>query len=96
MLIENTFKNNDIISFKVSSGEEILGRYVREDGINFYITKPSVLMMNQQGMGMIPYMMTVSPDAEYAIARTSIITYARTDDEIGKQYLSRTSGIQLA
>jgi hypothetical protein len=47
-------------------------------------------------MGMVPYMMTVSPDAEYAIARASVITYARTDDDIGKQYLSKTSGIQLA
>jgi hypothetical protein len=96
MLVENKFKSNEVISFKVSSGEEILGRYVREDDVSFYITKPSVLMMNQQGMGMIPYMMTVSPDAEYAIARASVITYARTDDEIGKQYLSRTSGIQLS
>jgi hypothetical protein len=96
MLIENKFRSNDVISFKVSSGEEILGRYVREDDVNFYVTKPSVLMMNQQGMGMIPYMMTVSPESEYAIARASVITYARTDDEIGKQYLSRTSGIQLS
>jgi hypothetical protein len=96
MLVENKFKNNDIISFKVSSGEEVLGRYIREDDVNFYVTKPSVLMMSQQGMGMVPYMMTVRPEEEYVIAKTSVITFARTDDDIGKQYLSKTSGIQLA
>lgn len=96
MLIERAFKENDVISFKVSSGEEVIARYVKEDSSYFYVTKPSVLMMNPQGMGMVPYMFTVNPEKEYAISKNTVITYAVTDDEIGRQYLSKTSGIALS
>jgi hypothetical protein len=95
MLLAKKYKDNDVVSFKLSSGEEILGRFVREDDTTMYITKPSVLMMNQQGMGMVPFMFTVNPDDEYAINKSGIITHAITDTEIAKQYLSKTSGIAL-
>lgn len=95
MLIAKTYKDNDVISFKLSSGEEIIGRYVREDEASYFITKPSILMMNQQGMGMVPYMFTVNPDADYAVNKSTVITHAITDNEIAKQYLAKTSGIAL-
>jgi hypothetical protein len=95
MLLAKKYKDNDVVSFKLSSGEEILGRFVREDDNTMYITKPSVLMMNPQGMGMVPFMFTVSPDDEYAINKGVIITHATTDSDIAKQYLSKTSGIAL-
>lgn len=95
MLLEKKFTENEVISLKVSSGEEIIGRYVREDDRYFYLTKPNVLMMNPQGMGMVPYMFTVNPDEDYAITKGSIITLSRTDSDVAKQYLSKTSGIAL-
>jgi hypothetical protein len=96
MLLEKKFTENEVVSLKVSSGEEIIGRYLREDNDYFYVTKPNVLMMNPQGMGMVPYMFTVNPDQDYAITKTSIITLSRTDSDVAKQYLSKTSGIALS
>ena len=96
MLISKKFKENDVISLKVSSGEEVIGRYLREDDAYFYITKPNVLMMNGQGMGMVPYMFTVNPDQDYAISKSSVITLSTTDGDVAKQYLSKTSGIALS
>lgn len=96
MLLEKKFKENEVVSLKLSSGEEILGRFLREDDRFFYVTKPSVLMANQQGMGMVPYMFTVNPDEDYAITKTSIITLSRTDHDVANQYLSKTSGIALS
>ena len=96
MLLEKKFTENEVVSLKVSSGEEIIGRYLREDNDYFYVTKPNVLMMNPQGMGMVPFMFTVNPDEDYAITKTSIITLSRTDNDVAKQYLSKTSGIALS
>jgi len=95
MLISKKFKENDVISLKISSGEEVIGRYLREDDMFFYLTKPNVLMMNPQGMGMVPFMFTVNPDQDYAISKNSIITFSITDGDVAKQYLSKTSGIAL-
>lgn len=96
MLINNkTYKENDVVSFKISSGEEIIGRFLREDNDTVTITKPSVLMMNQQGMGMVPFMFTVNPDSEYQIYKSTVIVQALTDEGIAKEYLAKTSGIAL-
>lgn len=95
MLINKNYNENDVISFKLSTGEEIITRYVRQDSDIYYVTKPTVLMMGQQGMGMMPFMFTVDPDAEYAIPKNNILVHAATDVEIAKQYLSKTSGIVI-
>ena len=95
MLLETSRKENDVLSLKLSSGEEIIGRFVKEDKESITITKPSVLMMNQQGMGMVPFMFTVSPEQDYTIFKSGILTCANTDEGIAKEYLAKSSGIAL-
>lgn len=95
MLIDRKYKENDVISLKISSGEEVIGRFVKEDLEHIYITKPTILGMNQKGIAMMPFMITVDPDKEHALSKNAVITYQLTDQEIAKQYLSQTSGIAL-
>lgn len=95
MFIKKNFSVNDVVSLKISSGEELIARFVSEDKDYFVVTKPNVLMMNQQGMGMVPFMMTSNPDQDYSIAKQNIIAISQTDDDVGKIYLSKTSSIAL-
>ncbi|NBR61451.1 MAG: hypothetical protein EBT86_07340 [Actinobacteria bacterium] len=95
MLIKKSFTTNDVVSLKISSGEEVIARFIGEDKEYFHVTKPNVLMMNQQGMGMVPFMITSNPDQDYAIAKQNIIAISFTDNDVGKLYLSKTSGIAL-
>jgi len=95
MFIKKNFSVNDVVSLKISSGEELIARFVSEDKDYFVVTKPTVLMMNQQGMGMVPFMMTSNPDQDYSIAKQNIIAISQTDDDVGKIYLSKTSSIAL-
>lgn len=96
MLLEKSkFNENDIVSFKLSSGEELIARYVKEDMTHFVVTKPSMLVMNQQGMGMAPYMFTVNPDKDYNVNKNCVVSYAYTEDDLAKQYMAKTSGIAM-
>lgn len=95
MLIERGLKQNDIVSLKLTSGEELVVKYQKEDSEYFYVTKPIVLGMSQKGMAMMPFMFTVNPDRDYTINKKSVSTFAATDDEIAKEYLAKTSGIAL-
>ena len=95
MLIETPYKVGDTVSFKLSSGEEILGRLEAEDAKGYTLHKPMVLIAQQQGLGLAPFMFSVSPEAKFVIQATAVSCIAKTEDEIGKQYTAQTSGIQL-
>jgi hypothetical protein len=96
MLIETAIKDGDIVSFKLSSGEEIVARLKSQDDKSYTLLKPMVLIMQQQGMGLAPFMFSVSPDAKFILQVNSISCVAKTEDEIAKQYTASTSNIQMA
>ena len=95
MLIELPYRTGEIVSFKLSSGEEILGRLEDESDKVFTVHKPMVLIMGQQGLGLAPYMFSVSPDAKFKIQAGSVSCVAKTQDEIAKQYTAQTTGIHI-
>jgi hypothetical protein len=95
MLIELPYKIGDIVSFKLSSGEEILGRLEEETDKVFTLHKPMVLIMGQKGLGLAPFMFSVSPDSKFKLQSSSISCVAKTEEEIAKQYTAQTTGIHL-
>ena len=95
MLIELPYRVGDNVSFKLSSGEEIIGRLEAEDSKGYTLHKPMVLIAQQQGLGLAPFMFSVSPDAKFVLQATAVSCVAKTESEISKQYTSQTSGIAL-
>lgn len=95
MLIDVGYKTGDIVSLKLSSGEEIIARLDEETAVKFVLHKPMVLIMQQQGMGLAPYMFSVSPSSKFNIIASTVSCIAKTEDDIAKQYTTTTSGIQL-
>jgi hypothetical protein len=93
MLIEVPYKIGDTVSLKLSSVEEIVARLKEEDATKFVLNKPMVLIAQAEGLGLAPYMFSVSPDAKFSILATSVSCIAKTQAEIAKQYISTTSSI---
>ena len=93
MLIEIPYKIGDTVSLKLSSGEEIAARLDSETPKEYTLKKPMVLIMQNEGLGLAPYMYSVSPDAKFNVLVNSVSCIAKTQDEIAKQYISTTSNI---
>lgn len=95
MLLEKTrFDENDVVTIKLVSGEEVLGKFIKEDGSSITLDKPLMLAMNQKGMGLVPLLVTVNPDSKLTFNKHGITLLTHSDDEIGKQYIYQTTGIQ--
>lgn len=95
MLLEKTkYKEGDIISLKLISGEEVIGKYVTEDMTDIVLHQPTMLAMTQKGPAMAPVMMTVESDKDYSISKSAIILKGFTQKEIADQYFYQTTGIQ--
>jgi hypothetical protein len=95
MIIETPYKVGDTISFKLTSGEELVARLEAEDTKTYTLRKPMVLIAGQTGLGLAPFMFSVSPDGKFVLQAHSVSCLAKTEADIGKQYVAQTSGIQM-
>lgn len=94
MLIEQSIKLNDVVTLKLVGGDEVLGRLADECTDQYVeISKPLLVMMAQQGFGLMPYVLTAGPDAKIKINNSHIIAMIKTLDQVAKEYLKQSTGI---
>ena len=95
MIIETPYKDGDTISLKLSSGEEIVARLEKEDTKSFTVRKPMVLIAQAEGLGLAPFMFSVSPDGKFVLNNSAVSCMGKTEEQISKQYTEKTTGIAL-
>ena len=95
MLIQTPAKPQDIITIKLTSGEELIAKFEEEDDGSLTVGKPFALVPNQQGLGMVPWIMSTNPDTKVSINKNTVVCFLKTDDGIGKQYLQQTTGLTM-
>ena len=96
MLIETPHKVGDIVSLKLSTGEEIVSRLDAESSESYTVKKPMVLIANEKGLGLAPFMYSVSPDGKFVLNANTVTCIGKTEGEIAKQYTATTSNIVTA
>lgn len=88
----------EIIAIKLISGEELIGKVLKED--DDAVTLGDVLgllaQQTQTGMqiGLVPFMMS-NPEGDLEFSRTAITTRTTPSAELEKGYMERTSKIDL-
>ena len=96
MIIDKGVSAGEVVTLKLTSGEELVARLV-EDAVSYYkIGKPLVLGHTPQGPGLMPYLFTVSPDKEVKLLKTAVTVAEATDKQFADQYLQSTTGISMA
>jgi hypothetical protein len=96
MIIDKGVAAGEVITLKLTSGEELVARLV-EDAISFYkISKPFVIGHTPNGPGLMPYLFTVSPDKDIKMLKTAVTVAEATDKQFADQYLQSTTGISMA
>jgi hypothetical protein len=96
MLINKGVSAGEVITLKLTSGEEIVAKLV-EDGAAYYKLKnPQVIGMGPKGPGLMPYLFTVSPDTEIKLQKSTVTVAEATDSQFAKQFLESTTGIALS
>jgi hypothetical protein len=95
MLIYKGPSVGDVVTIKLTSGEELIAKLENETDVQLRLAKPKVLVMGQSGIGLSQYVITIDPDQSVNIAKSTIVIFEVTDNEYATQYLSATSGIKL-
>ena len=96
MLIQKGVSEGEVITLKLTSGEEIVAKLAEETDSYYKLSKPMVIGMGKQGPGLMPYLFTVSPDRDVKLSKITVTVAEPTDTEFAKQFIESTSGIALA
>ena len=96
MLIDKGVAVGEVITFKLTSGEELVAKLTEETDAYYKLSRPMVIGMGQQGPGLMPYLFTVHPDKEVKLSKSTVTVSEATDTTFAKQFLEQTSGIKLA
>jgi hypothetical protein len=96
MLIDRGVSAGEVITLKLTSGEELVAKLVEEQDSFYKLSRPMVIGMGQQGPGLMPYLFTVHPDKEVKISKSAVTVAESTDKQFADQFVQSTTGIKLA
>jgi len=92
----NNYKENDIVSLKLVSGEEVLGKFKSGDGDIITIEKPLVMMQGPQGLAFGNFFATSKQANGVTISSQQIIAHDLTGDKVKDEYVRVTSNVVQA
>jgi hypothetical protein len=100
MLVQSRITKDDIIAIKLTSGEEVIARFIAEDNVSYGVDKIMAIVAGQKGMALSPFMFGVEldekgfPKKPFSIAKTSVLVIAEASPEITQQFNTSISGIE--
>jgi hypothetical protein len=91
------FDQNQVYTFKLNSGEELIARVEKQEFNAEWITisDPVSVAPGPQGMGLVPSMFTADIKREIQLNINSISLYAYAEDAVKMKYIEATTGIKV-
>jgi hypothetical protein len=96
MLIDKGVAVNEVITLKLTSGEELVAKLVQEADTYYKLSNPQVIGHGPKGPGLMPYLFTVNPDKEIKLLKTAVTVVEASDKQFADQFIQATTGIKLA
>jgi hypothetical protein len=96
MLIDKGVTVGEVITLKLTSGEEIVAKLVAETDGFYKLSRPMVIGMGERGPGLMPYLFTVNPEKEVKLSKITVTVAEATDKAFADQFIQSTTGIKLA
>ena len=96
MFISKGFAEGEVVTLKLTSGEELVAKLVEDGPLYYKLKNPQVIGMGPKGPGLMPYLFTVSPDKEIKLQKSTVTVAEPTDEQFAKQFIESTTGIALA
>lgn len=89
MLIEKSkYNTDDIISLKLISGDEIIGRLVQQVGDTYELHRPCVILTTPEGIGVLQAMFGLDPDLHNLHYRDQhIISMCHSHEKLKEHYI---------
>ena len=95
-MLKQKLQENQIYSFKLLNGDELVAKLITDDMMQYIISKPLACIFSPQGLGLTQWMITANMDNNFEIPKHVVLSIAKTRKEISDQYTMTTTGIKPA
>ena len=95
MLIDKGVAVGEVITLKLTSGEEIVAKLTEETSTYYKLSRPMVIGQGPQGPGLMPYLFTVDPQKDIKLLKQTVTVAEATDKNFADQFIQSTTGIKL-
>jgi hypothetical protein len=90
------FKLDEIYTFKLNSGEELVGKVTKVEDSFIYLQEPvSIGPSPQGGLGLVPSMFTYNQRIPVRLNTYSVALAAETDENVRAKYVQATTGLTV-
>ena len=97
MNIKNLLEFNEVYTFKLNSGEELIAKVLDVDSVQnvVIVSEPVSVAPGPQGMGLVPSMFTADTKLNYKLNANSISLFAKTEENVKNKYIEAITGITI-
>jgi hypothetical protein len=95
MLIDKGAAVGEVVTLKLTSGEELVAKLVDDQVMHYKLSHPMVIAMSPKGPALMPYLFTVDPSKEVRIAKGVVAVVEATDKSFADQFIQQTTGIAM-
>lgn len=95
MTTQLALEPNQVYTFKMNSGEEMVAKVKQSGGDWIVLEEPVSIAPGPQGMGLVPSLFTADPKEEIRLNTNSVSLVSKTDDSVKMKYLEATTGIKV-
>ena len=97
MLISKPYQPNDVLAFKLVTGEEVIAKLVSETDDYYELSKPLTLIPTPQGMAMSQSLLSADLKANnIRLNKNTVVMHSPVRADINSEYIRGTTGIQPA
>ena len=94
MLVNKKYERDDIVSFKIVNGDEIVAKIVEETDTGYVVSKPCTIMPSQQGLGLMQSLFTGDLNKPITLDKKHVMLSAPTINDVENHYIKTTTGIE--
>lgn len=94
MLVNSKYNKDDVVTFKLVNGDEVVAKIIEDSDTSFTIYKPTTVVPGAQGLGLIQSMFTAKIDKNIVLSKSQVMMHAPTVSDVVAHYTKTTTGIE--
>jgi hypothetical protein len=94
VLVTSKYEKDQVVSFKIMNGDELVAKIVEETDDAFVISKPTTVMPSQQGLGLMQSLFTSDLNKNIRLSKNHVMMHSPTVKDVENHYIKTTTGIE--
>lgn len=94
MLLPKSYKEGDIISFKLVNGDEIVAKIIEQTATGWKVSRPCTVIPSPQGIGLMQSMFSADINTDVELKSEHVMMHAPVIRQLEDHYIQTTTGIQ--